>query len=98
MASTDQHGFKANKDHLTHEEMVGTIQRGKSVLYGGQIITKVENLPTKAQLTAGTDDAPQTADELKKERARIDRELALLETAEKNKVDEARGVGRSATK
>lgn len=86
------------RTRLTRKDMEETVRRGESVMYDGQIITKVEELPDDAVLASG--DADREAEV----RTAIDAQIMTL-MAQRNRLGTAgpgaaqssqRGVGGPA--
>lgn len=65
---------------LSRSEMEAVISGGGSVLHGGRIITRVQDLPSEAELAQGNPDATQAAQaRLEAEVARLQEQLARLQ-------------------
>lgn len=68
------------RGQLTRAGMEAVVRRGGSVLHGGRIVTRVEDLPSAAELSQGDQAAEQAARASIDERqAALDRERAVLD-------------------
>lgn len=81
---------------MTYDEMKAIIQRGCSVAYHGQIISRVQDLPSPASLAKGNPDAEKAVlSDLQAQMAELQAQLALLQkpAAKRTKKEIAPGAG-----
>lgn len=75
---------------LTFAEMERVIQSGGSVLYSGQIITRVEGLPSEADLAQTEEERAAVAGGLEKQVADLRKQIdKLKQPAKKGQADES---------
>lgn len=85
---------------LSRQQMIETIRSGGSVLHGGRLITKEENLPTAASLAktpeekeVAAKDLDSQIEKLQAQRAALaDKAAAEKEKADKDAADKAKAL------
>lgn len=71
---------------MTYDEMKAIIERGCSVAYHGQIISRVQDLPSPATLAKGNPDAEKAVlSDLQAQLAELQAQIAVLQPKAKRK-------------
>jgi cell division protein FtsB len=65
---------------LSRDQMEAVIANGGSILYGGRLITRVEHLPSEADLAAGDPTAEaKAAEKLERQMAQLQEQMKKLQ-------------------
>ncbi len=72
---------------LSREQMIATINQGRSVLFNGRLITKVENLPSKADLATTDEEKAAAEQDINAQIEKLNADKAKVSKKDKDKDD-----------
>jgi hypothetical protein len=82
---------------LSRDQMEAVIANGGSILYGGRLITRVEHLPSEADLAAGNPDAEaKAAERLQQQMDALQKQMARLQEQQQATPAKAPAKGKAS--